>query len=42
MVTAQIDILEIVHLSFGHLAEINQSNSRAVGDGGTLKREMSN
>ena len=45
MVTAQIEILETVHLVIGHhLAEIKPADRprRTVGDGGTLKREMSN
>ena len=46
MVTAQIEILETVHLVFGilasYLAENQTVDSRTVDDGGTLKREMSN
>ena len=41
----RFEVLEIVHLGNGiqrHLAEIKPTFSRAVGDGGTLKREMSN
>src|SRR6187200_588828 len=42
----RFEVLDIVHFgycSWRHLAEIFRSTaSRAVGDGGTLKREMSN
>ena len=41
----RFEALEIVHLGCGiwhHLAEVFDHASRADGDGGTLKREMSN